>query len=84
MSGIIEVDCIARIGGATNIALGYDKYLAIGTICARFAGAPTSINRYNYLGLIADTSIIKLFTALIIPGLCWLGLMWRTSLSELS
>ena len=69
MSGIIggEIVLLGLVALPQLLRLGYDKHLAIGTICA--GGSLGAIpHRRHYLCLIADTSIIKLFTALIVPG----------------
>ena len=77
MSGIIggEIVLLGLVALPQLLRLGYDKYLAIGTICAGGSlGAiiPPSIVIIIY-GLIAETSIIKLFTALIVPGFMLAG-----------
>ena len=77
MSGIIggEIVLLGLVALPQLLRLGYDKHLAIGTICAGGSlGAiiPPSIVIIIY-GLIADTSIIKLFTALIVPGFMLAG-----------
>lgn len=77
MSGIIggEIVLLGLVALPQLLRLGYDKHLAIGTICAGGSlGAiiPPSIVIIIY-GLIADTSIIKLFTALIVPSFMLAG-----------
>ena len=77
MSGIIggEIVLLGLVALPQLLRLGYDKHLAIGTICAGGSlGAiiPPSIVIIIY-GLIAETSIIKLFTALIVPGFMLAG-----------
>ncbi|MFK8036387.1 MAG: TRAP transporter large permease subunit [Hyphomicrobiales bacterium] len=77
MSGIVggEIVLLGLVALPQMLRLGYDKHLAIGTICAGGSlGAmiPPSIVIIIY-GLIAQTSITKLFTASIIPGLMLAG-----------
>ncbi|MCE9683461.1 TRAP transporter large permease [Halomonas alkalisoli] len=73
MSGIIggEIVLLGLVALPQMLRLGYDKRLAVGTTCA--AGSlgtmlPPSIVLIIY-GLVAGTSISKLFIAAIIPGL---------------
>lgn len=73
MSGIIggEIVLLGLVALPQMLRLGYDKHLAIGTICAGGSlGAmiPPSVVLIIY-GLITETSITKLFTASFIPGL---------------
>jgi TRAP-type mannitol/chloroaromatic compound transport system permease large subunit len=77
MSGIIggEIVLLGLVALPQMLRLGYDKHLAIGTICAGGSlGAmiPPSIVMIIY-GLITETSITKLFTASIVPGLILAG-----------
>jgi len=72
MSGIIggEVVLLGLIALPQMLRLGYDKRLAIGTICA--AGSlgtmiPPSIVLIMY-GMVTETSISALFTAAFLPG----------------
>jgi len=73
MSGIIggEIVLLGLVALPQMLRLGYDKHLAIGTICAGGSlGAmiPPSVVLIIY-GLITETSITKLFTASFVPGL---------------
>ncbi len=73
MSGIIggEIVLLGLVALPQMLRLGYDKHLAIGTICAGGSlGAmiPPSVVLIIY-GLITETSISKLFAASFIPGL---------------
>ena len=73
MSGIIggEIVLLGLVALPQMLRLGYDKHLAIGTICAGGSlGAmiPPSVVLIIY-GLITETSITSLFTASFIPGL---------------
>ena len=77
MSGIIggEIVLLGLVALPQMLRLGYDKYLAIGTICA--GGSlrtmiPPSVVLIIY-GLVTETSITKLFTASFIPGLMLAG-----------
>lgn len=77
MSGIIggEIVLLGLVALPQMLRLGYDKHLAIGTICAGGSlGAmiPPSVILIIY-GLITETSITKLFTASFIPGLMLAG-----------
>ena len=77
MSGIIggEIVLLGLVALPQMLRLGYDKHLAIGTICAGGSlGAmiPPSIVMIIY-GLITETSITKLFTASLVPGLMLAG-----------
>jgi len=72
MSGIIggEVVLLGLIALPQMLRLGYNQYLAIGTICAsRSLGTmiPPSIVLIIY-GLITETSIKALFTGAFVPG----------------
>ncbi|MEK9570646.1 MAG: TRAP transporter large permease subunit [Paracoccaceae bacterium] len=90
MSGIIggEVVLLGLIALPQMLRLGYDKNLAIGTICASGSLGtmiPPSIVLIFY-GLITDTSIHALFQAAFIPGLilaaCYIGyILIRTNLN---
>ncbi len=73
MSGIIggEIVLLGLVALPQMLRLGYDKYLAIGTICAGGSLGtmiPPSVVLIIY-GLVTETSITKLFTASFIPGL---------------
>lgn len=73
MSGIIggEIVLLGLVALPQMLRLGYDRQLAIGTICAGGSlGAmiPPSVVLIMY-GLITETSITKLFTASFIPGM---------------
>ena len=77
MSGIIggEIILLGLVALPQMLRLGYDKHLAIGTICAGGSlGAmiPPSVVLIMY-GLITETSITRLFTASFIPGLMLAG-----------
>ncbi|MEP0941147.1 MAG: TRAP transporter large permease subunit [Rhizobiaceae bacterium] len=77
LSGIIggEIVLLGLVALPQMLRLGYDKHLAIGTICAGGSlGAmiPPSIVMIIY-GLITETSITKLFTASIVPGFMLAG-----------
>ncbi len=77
MSGIIggEVVLLGLIALPQMLRLGYDKNLAIGTICASGSLGtmiPPSIVLIFY-GLITDTSIHALFQAAFVPGLILAG-----------
>ena len=72
MSGIIggEVVLLGLIALPQMLRLGYDRNLAIGTICASCSLGtmiPPSIVLIIY-GLITETSIVNLFTAAFLPG----------------
>ena len=72
MSGIIggEVVLLGLIALPQMLRLGYDRNLAIGTICASGSLGtmiPPSIVLIIY-GLITETSIVNLFTAAFLPG----------------
>jgi len=72
MSGIIggEVVLLGLIALPQMLRLGYDRNLAIGTICASGSLGtmiPPSIVLIFY-GLVTDTSIKALFTASFLPG----------------
>ena len=78
MSGIIggEVVLLGLVALPQMLRLGYDRNLAIGTICASGSlGSmiPPSIVLIIY-GLVTETSIHNLFIAAIIPGLMLGGL----------
>jgi len=73
MSGIIggEIVLLGLVALPQMLRLGYDKHLAIGTICAGGSLGtmiPPSVVLIIY-GLVTETSITKLFTASFIPGL---------------
>ena len=73
MSGIIggEIVLLGLVALPQMLRLGYDKNLAIGTICAGGSLGtmiPPSIVLIVY-GLITETSIHSLFIAAIVPGL---------------
>ena len=73
MSGIIggEIVLLGLVALPQMLRLGYDKRLAIGTICAGGSLGtmiPPSVVLIIF-GLITETSIIALFTAAFIPGL---------------
>ncbi len=73
MSGIIggEIVLLGLVALPQMLRLGYDKHLAIGTICAGGSLGtmiPPSIVLIIF-GLITETSITALFTAAFIPGL---------------
>ena len=73
MSGIIggEIVLLGLVALPQMLRLGYDKHLAIGTICAGGSlGAmiPPSVVLIIY-GLITETSITRLFTASFVPGM---------------
>ncbi len=73
MSGIIggEIVLLGLVALPQMLRLGYNKYLAIGTICAGGSLGtmiPPSVVLIIY-GLITETSITSLFTAAFIPGL---------------
>lgn len=77
MSGIIggEVVLLGLIALPQMLRLGYDKSLAIGTICASGSLGtmiPPSIVLIFY-GLITDTSIHALFQASFVPGFILAG-----------
>ncbi len=77
MSGIIggEIVLLGLVALPQMLRLGYDKFLAIGTICAGGSLGtmiPPSVVLIIY-GLITETSITKLFTASFIPGLMLAG-----------
>ncbi len=78
MSGIIggEVVLLGLIALPQMLRLGYDRNLAIGTICASGSLGtmiPPSIVLIIY-GLVTDTSIHALFKAAFVPGLLLGGL----------
>jgi len=73
MSGIIggEIVLLGLVALPQMLRLGYDKHLAIGTICAGGSLGtmiPPSVVLIIY-GLITETSITALFTAAFVPGL---------------
>ena len=73
MSGIIggEIVLLGLVALPQMLRLGYEKHLAIGTICAGGSLGtmiPPSVVLIIF-GLITETSITKLFTAAFIPGL---------------
>lgn len=73
MSGIIggEIVLLGLVALPQMLRLGYDKHLAIGTICAGGSLGtmiPPSVVLIIY-GLITETSITALFTASFTPGL---------------
>ncbi len=73
MSGIIggEIVMLGLVALPQMLRLGYDRNIAVGTICASGSLAaliPPSIVLIIY-GSVAETSIKGLFTAAIIPGL---------------
>ena len=73
MSGIIggEIVLLGLVALPQMLRLGYDKNLAIGTVCGGGSLGtmiPPSIVLIVY-GLITDTPISTLFTAAIVPGL---------------
>ena len=73
MSGIIggEIVLLGLVALPQMLRLGYDKHLAIGTICAGGSLGtmiPPSVVLIIY-GLVTETSITALFTAAFIPGL---------------
>ena len=77
MSGIIggEIVLLGLVALPQMLRLGYDKHLAIGTICAGGSLGtmiPPSVVLIIY-GLVTETSITKLFTASFIPGLMLAG-----------
>ncbi len=77
MSGIIggEIVLLGLVALPQMLRLGYNKYLAIGTICAGGSLGtmiPPSVVLIIY-GLVTETSITKLFTASFIPGLMLAG-----------
>ncbi len=77
MSGIIggEIVLLGLVALPQMLRLGYNKYLAIGTICAGGSLGtmiPPSVVLIIY-GLITETSITKLFTASFTPGLMLAG-----------
>ena len=72
MSGIIggEIVLLGLVALPQMLRLGYDKHLAIGTICAGGSLGtmiPPSVVLIIY-GLVTETSITKLFTASFIRG----------------
>ena len=78
MSGIIggEVVLLGLVALPQMLRLGYNRNLAIGTICASGSLGtmiPPSIVLIIY-GLVTETSIHKLFVAAVIPGLMLGGL----------
>ncbi|MEO1090916.1 MAG: TRAP transporter large permease subunit [Pseudomonadota bacterium] len=78
MSGIIggEIVLLGLIALPQMLRLGYDRNLAIGTVCAGGSLGtmiPPSIVLIVY-GLITETSINALFAAAVIPGLMLGGL----------
>ena len=73
MSGIIggEIVLLGLVALPQMLRLGYDKHLAIGTICAGGSLGtmiPPSIVLIIF-GIITETSITQLFTAAFVPGL---------------
>ena len=77
MSGIIggEIVLLGLVALPQMLRLGYNKFLAIGTICAGGSLGtmiPPSVVLIIY-GLVTETSITKLFTASFIPGLMLAG-----------
>ena len=77
MSGIIggEIVLLGLVALPQMLRLGYDKHLAIGTICAGGSLGtmiPPSVVLIIY-GLVTETSITRLFTASFIPGLMLAG-----------
>ncbi len=77
MSGIIggEIVLLGLVALPQMLRLGYDRHLAIGTICAGGSLGtmiPPSVVLIIY-GLVTETSITKLFTASFIPGLMLAG-----------
>ncbi len=73
MSGIIggEIVLLGLVALPQMLRLGYDKQLAIGSVCAGGSLGtmiPPSIVLIVY-GLITDSPISQLFTAAIVPGL---------------
>lgn len=73
MSGIIggEIVLLGLVALPQMLRLGYNKHLAIGTICAGGSLGtmiPPSVVLIIY-GLVTETSITKLFTAAFVPGL---------------
>ncbi len=73
MSGIIggEIVLLGLVALPQMLRLGYDKHLAIGTICAGGSLGtmiPPSVVLIIF-GLITETSITALFTAAFIPGI---------------
>lgn len=77
MSGIIggEIVLLGLVALPQMLRLGYNKHLAIGTICAGGSLGtmiPPSVVLIIY-GLVTETSITKLFTASFIPGLMLAG-----------
>ena len=78
MSGIIggEIVLLGLVALPQMLRLGYNRNLAIGTICASGSLGtmiPPSIVLIIY-GLVTDTSIHKLFIAAVVPGLLLGGL----------
>ena len=72
MSGIIggEIVLLGLVALPQMLRLGYDKHLAIGTICAGGSLGtmiPPSVVLIIY-GLVTETSITALFTAAFVPG----------------
>ena len=77
MSGIIggEIVLLGLVALPQMLRLGYDRNLAIGTICAGGSLGtmiPPSVVLIVY-GLITETSITALFTAAFVPGLMLAG-----------
>lgn len=73
MSGIIggEIVLLGLVALPQMLRLGYDKHLAIGTICAGGSLGtmiPPSVVLIIF-GIITETSITQLFTAAFVPGL---------------
>ena len=73
MSGIIggEIVLLGLVALPQMLRLGYDKHLAIGTICAGGSLGtmiPPSVVLIIY-GLVTETSTTALFTAAFVPGL---------------
>ena len=73
MSGIIggEIVLLGLVALPQMLRLGYDKHLAIGTICAGGSLGtmiPPSVVLIIF-GIITETSITALFTAAFVPGL---------------
>lgn len=77
MSGVIggEVILLGMVAVPQMLRLGYDRNLAIGTVCAGGALGtmlPPSINLIIF-GLVASVSVADLFAAAIIPGILLSG-----------
>ncbi len=77
MSGIIggEIVLLGLVALPQMLRLGYDRHLAIGTICASGSLGtmiPPSVVLIIF-GIITETSITRLFTAAFVPGLILAG-----------